>query len=100
MRRGVLLGILLVAGSLSVAVMGSQGPPPAGQGGGQRAGGRQRAWGGRGAAPHKHRRPSRCGTTYMIANGGGKTAIFIMSNGVTSGHKDPNGRELSIRSAR
>ena len=31
MKRGLVLGILLLAGSLSVAVMGFQGPP-AGQG--------------------------------------------------------------------
>ena len=41
MRRGWVLAILLLAGSLSVAVMGFQGPP-AGQGGGARAGGRKR----------------------------------------------------------
>jgi len=93
MRRGVLLGILLVAGSLSVAVMGFQGQPATGQDGGQRAGGPAAGGqGGRGAAPAQALQTIKVrDNLYMIANGGGNTAVFIMANGVTLvDTKNPN----------
>src|SRR5688572_2176902 len=86
MKRGVVVVALLLAGSLSVAVMGFQGPP-AGQGAGAGAAGGQR-----GPAP-----PAQLTTIkvrdnlYMIANGGGNTAVFVQANGVTLvDTKNPN----------
>ena len=82
MRRGSVLAILLLAGSLSVAVMGFQGPP-AGQGGGARAGGP--------GAPQALQTIKVRDNLYMIANAGGNTAVFIMTNGVTLvDTKNPN----------
>ena len=80
MKRGLVLGILLLAGSLSVAVMGFQGPP-AGQGqGGPPAGGPGAAPGGRGApAPQALNTIKVRDNLYMIANAGGNTAVFIAS---------------------
>ena len=82
MRRGSVLAILLLAGSLSVAVMGFQGPP-AGQGGGARAGGP--------GAPQAPQTIKVRDNLYMIGNAGGNTAVFIMTNGVTLvDTKNPN----------
>ena len=91
MKRGFVLGILLLAGSLSVAVMGFQGPP-AGQGqGGPPAGGPGAAPGGRGGAPQALNTIKVRDNLYMIANAGGNTAVFIMANGVTLvDTKNPN----------
>jgi cyclase len=85
MKRGLVLATLILVGGLSVAVMGFQGPPagqgagaapgggPGGAPGGQRGGGQQQA-----LSTIKVR-----DNLYMIANQGGNTAIFIMSNGIT-----------------
>jgi cyclase len=94
MKRGLVLVTLLLIGSLSVAVMGYQGPP-AGQGaaprgggpggqGGPGAGAGAGAGGQRGPAP-----PAQLATIkvrdnlHMITGGGGNTAIFVQTNGVT-----------------
>jgi glyoxylase-like metal-dependent hydrolase (beta-lactamase superfamily II) len=93
MKRGLVLGILLVMLSVSVAMMGFQGPP-AGQAqggaqrgagpGGQAAGGQGGAGGGRGAAPQQPLQTIKVrDNLYMIANRGGNTAVFIQANGVT-----------------
>ena len=94
MKRGMVLGILLLAGSLSVAVMGFQGPP-AGQGGppvgGPGGAGAGAAPGGRGGAPQALNTIKVRDNLYMIANAGGNTAVFIMANGVTLvDTKNPN----------
>ena len=91
MKRGLVLGILLLAGSLSVAVMGFQGPP-AGQGGPPAGGpGGAGAGGGRGGAPQALNTIKVRDNLYMIANAGGNTAVFIMANGVTLvDTKNPN----------
>jgi len=90
MKRGLVLAILVLVGSLSVAVMGYQGPP-AGQGAGPRGGGPGGAGGpGAGAAPGLQTIKVR-DNLYMIANGGGNTAVFIMANGVALvDTKNPN----------
>lgn len=96
MKRGLVLGILLVMLTVSVAMMGFQGPP-AGQapGGAQRGagpGGPGGAAGGRGGAPQQPLQTIKVrDNLYMIANGGGNTAIFIQTNGVTLvDTKNPN----------
>jgi cyclase len=91
MKRGLVLGILLLIGSISV-VVGFQGPP-AGQGGGQRAGGTPAVGqAARGAAPAQALQAFKVrDNLYMIANGGGNTAVFIMAGGVTLvDTKNPN----------
>ena len=90
MKRGLVLGILLLAGSLSVAVMGFQGPP-AGQGGGARAGGP--------GAPQALQTIKVRDNLYMIANAGGNTAVFIMANGVSArGYQESEQRSGDSRS--
>src|SRR5688572_7319674 len=93
MKRGVVLVALLLVGTLSAAVMGFQGPP-AGQGAPPRGGapGAGAPAGQRGPAP-----PAQLTTIkvrdnlFMIAGGGGNTAIFIQANGVTLvDTKNPN----------
>src|SRR4030095_6087129 len=98
MKRGLVLATLILVGSLSVAVMGFQGPP-AGQGAAPRGGGPGGAPAA-GAAPGGQRGPAPPAqlatikvrdNLYMIANGGGNTAIFIMTNGVALvDTKNPN----------
>ena len=93
MKRGLVLATLILVGSISAAVMGSQGPP-AGQGA------RTTGWRTRPGAPGGTARTRPAGplTTikvrdnlYMIAGGGGNTAIFIQTNGVTLvDTKNPN----------
>ena len=89
MKRGLVLATLILVGSLSAAVMGFQGPP-AGQGApaGPRGGGPGGAPGGPGGgapggAPALNTIKVR-DNLYMIANAGGNTAVFIMTNGVHS----------------
>ena len=96
MKRLLALGILLLTGSLSVAITGFQAPPagqPAGQGAGAPGGPQAPAGpggGGRGAPVPLQTIKVR-DNLYMIANGGGNTAIFIMANGVTLvDTKNPN----------
>jgi glyoxylase-like metal-dependent hydrolase (beta-lactamase superfamily II) len=96
MKRGLVVGILLVALSVSVAVMGMQGPPagqaPAPGGGGARAGGPGGGGGGQGrGAPAALATIKVRDNLYMITNGGGNTAVFIMANGVALvDTKNPN----------
>jgi glyoxylase-like metal-dependent hydrolase (beta-lactamase superfamily II) len=88
MKRGFALVVLLAMGSLTMYVaMGIQGPPAGGQGGrGAGAGGQ----GGRGPAPALQTIKVR-DNLYMIANGGGNTGVFIMTNGVALvDTKNPN----------
>jgi glyoxylase-like metal-dependent hydrolase (beta-lactamase superfamily II) len=95
MKRGHLLGVLLLIGSLSVAIMGYQGPPagaagqaPGAPGAGQRGPGG--GGGGRGAPAALTTIKVR-DNLFMIANGGGNTGVFIMTNGVTLvDTKNPN----------
>ena len=91
MRRGSVLALLLLAGSLSVAVMGFQGPP-AGQGGGPGAGGQGAPGAGQGrGAPQALQTIKVRDNLFMIGNAGGNTAVFIMTNGVTLvDTKNPN----------
>src|SRR5688572_3662781 len=93
MKRGLVLVTLLLIGSLSVAVMGFQGPP-AGQGA---PGGGQGAAGAGGGGQRGPAAPAQLTTIkvrdnlFMIANGGGNTAIFVQANGVTLvDTKNPN----------
>lgn len=89
MKRGFALVLLLAMGSLTMYVaMGIQGPPAGGQRGrGAGAGGGQ---GGRGAPPALQTIKVR-DNLYMIANGGGNTGVFIMTNGVALvDTKNPN----------
>ena len=103
MKRGLVLGILLVTLCVSVAMMGFQGPPagqaPAGQApapgaGGARAGGPGGAGGGGGqgrGAPAALATIKVRDNLYMITNAGGNTAVFVMANGVTLvDTKNPN----------
>jgi cyclase len=98
MKRLVALGVLLFAGSLSVAMVGLQGPAsgqaapqgaaPRGDapGGAGRGGGQ----GGRGPVAPLQTIKVR-DNLYMIANGGGNTAVFIMTTGVALvDTKNPN----------
>jgi len=88
MKRGVVLGLLLAMGALSVAVMGYQGPPAGGQGG---RGGRGQAGARGAAAPAALQTIKVRDNLYMIANGGGNTAVFIRTDGVTLvDTKNPN----------
>src|SRR5882672_9427994 len=90
MKRAVLLSLLLALGSLSVALMGYQGPPAAGRGGG---GGEPGGGQGRGAAapPAPLQTIKVRDNLYMIANGGGNTGVFITSTGVVLiDTKNPN----------
>jgi glyoxylase-like metal-dependent hydrolase (beta-lactamase superfamily II) len=94
MKRGLVLVTLLLIGSLSVAVMGFQGPP-AGQGaapGGGQGGPGAGGGGQRGPAPPAQLTPFKVrDNLYMIAGGGGNTAIFVQTNGVTLvDTKNPN----------
>jgi glyoxylase-like metal-dependent hydrolase (beta-lactamase superfamily II) len=85
MRR-IVLSALLIVGGFSIAVLGYQGPP-AGQGAGGRGGGQ----GGRGGAQAALQTIKVRDNLYMIANGGGNTGVFIMSNGVVLvDTKNPN----------
>lgn len=64
-RRGVVLAVLLGVGALSIVATGYQGPPRGG------------------AAPAAALATIKVrDNLYMIANGGGNTAVFITSNGV------------------
>src|SRR5262245_58205753 len=85
MKRGQVLAALLVAGSLSVAVVGYQGPP-AGQGGAGAGGGGQRA-----AAPVVLTPIKVRDNLFMLTGAGGNTAVFVQANGVTLvDTKNPN----------
>jgi glyoxylase-like metal-dependent hydrolase (beta-lactamase superfamily II) len=90
MKRGLVLATLILVGSLSVAVMGFQGPP-AGQGAAPRGGGPGGAPAA-GAAPGGQRGPAPPAqlatikvrdNLHMVTGGGGNTAIFVQTNGVT-----------------
>jgi glyoxylase-like metal-dependent hydrolase (beta-lactamase superfamily II) len=87
MKRLFALAVLLLAGSLSIVIVGFQGPPAGGQapapggapGGGQRG------------APAPLQTFKVRDNLYMIANGGGNTGVFIMTNGVALvDTKNPN----------
>jgi cyclase len=79
MKRVLMLSLLLAVGSLSVVLMGYQGPPAAGQGGGA------------GAPPPALQTIKIRDNLYMIANGGGNTGVFITSTGVVLvDTKNPN----------
>jgi len=93
MKRGLVLVTLLLIGTLSVAVMGYQGPPagqgaagPRGEGAGAGGGGQ------RGPAQPAQLTPFKVrDNLYMVAGGGGNTAIFVQTNGVTLvDTKNPN----------
>ena len=89
MRRVMLLGVLIVIFSLSVAIVGYQGPPAGAQGGAPGAGPGQARGGGAPPAPLTTIKVR--DNLYMIANGGGNTAVFIMANGVALvDTKNPN----------
>jgi cyclase len=76
MRRGIVLGVLLAVGGLSLAVSGFQAPPAgAGQGRGE---GRGRGPQGPNVAEIEKVNDR----LYMITGGGGNTAAFITDNGV------------------
>jgi cyclase len=87
MKRGIVLSVLLVLGSLSVALMGyqdrgGQRGPGAGAGAGR---------GGGGGAPAALQTIKVRDNLFMIANGGGNTGIFITSTGVVLvDTKNPN----------
>lgn len=66
MRRGIVLGLLLAVGGLSVAAAAFQQPP---------AGGQQ--------APRVVEVEKLKDNLYVLRGGGGNTAVFIASNGVT-----------------
>ena len=96
MKRGYVLGVLLLIGSLSAAMMGFQGPPAAGQapagapGGGQRGPGGGGAGGARGGPVQLQAIKVR-DNLFMLTGGGGNTGVFIMSNGVALvDTKNPN----------
>jgi cyclase len=79
MKRVLMLSLLLAVGSLSVALMGYQGPPAAGQAGAA------------GAPPPALQTIKIRDNLYMIANGGGNTGVFITSTGVVLvDTKNPN----------
>lgn len=81
MRRVMLLGVLIVVFSLTVAMMGQQAPPAGAQGGARGGGG----------APAALNTIKVRDNLYMIANAGGNTAVFIMANGVALvDTKNPN----------
>ncbi len=83
MKRGMVLGVLFLVGSISMAVMGYQGPPAGGQRGGRGAGGGGgQGRGGGAAAPAALNTIKVRDNLYMIANGGGNTGVFITSTGV------------------
>jgi len=77
MKRLLALAVLLLAGSLSIVIVGFQGPPAGGQA--PAAGGG--AGRGRGVPVPLQTFKVR-DNLYMIANGGGNTGVFIMTNGV------------------
>ena len=82
MKRAVLLSLLLGVGILSVTLFGIQNPP-AGQGRG--------GAGAPAAPPAPLSRIKVRDNLYMIANGGGNTAVFITANGVVLvDTKNPN----------
>lgn len=88
MQRRQVLAILLLIGSVTAAVMGSQAPAARGQGGGAPAAGQ--GGGQRGAPPALATIKVR-DNLFMITNGGGNTAVFVMSNGVALvDTKNPN----------
>lgn len=96
MKRGMVLSVLFLIGSLSVAISGYQGPPAAGQGAPPAGGAR----GGRGAPVPLNTIKVR-DNLYMIANGGGNTAVFIMTNGVALvDTKNPNNGQLILDQVR
>src|SRR5436309_16060311 len=89
MKRALVLGVLLAVAGLSIVAAGYQGPPPGAQGQGARGGGPGGA-GGRGATAALQTIKVRV-NLYMIANGGGNTAVFITTTGVVLvDTKNPN----------
>ena len=75
MKRGIVLGVLLAVGGLSLAAAGFQAPAGAGQGRGE---GRGRGPQGPNVAEIEKVNDR----LYMITGGGGNTAAFITDNGV------------------
>jgi cyclase len=75
MKRGMILGLLIGVGGLSMAVAGFQNPPAAGQGRGE---GRGRGPQGPNVAEIEKVKDN----LYMITGGGGNTAAFITDGGV------------------
>jgi cyclase len=75
MKRGIILGLLIGVGGLSMAVAGFQNPPAAGQGRGE---GRGRGPQGPNIAEIEKVKDN----LYMITGGGGNTAAFITDGGV------------------
>jgi cyclase len=75
MKRGIILGLLIGVGGLSMAVAGFQNPPAAGQGRGE---GRGRGPQGPNVAEIEKVKDN----LYMITGGGGNTAAFITDGGV------------------
>src|SRR5262245_39695621 len=88
MKRGVVLILLLALASLSMAVMAYQDRGQRGPGG---AGGAGAGGAGRGGPPPALQTIKVRDNLYMIANGGGNTAIFITKTGVVLvDTKNPN----------
>jgi cyclase len=70
MRRGMVLGVLIAVGALSMAVTAYQ-QPPAGGGQGQQQG------------PRTVEVDKLKDNLFVLRNGGGNTAVFVQANGVT-----------------
>jgi cyclase len=102
MKRGMVLSVLFLIGSLSIAISGYQGPPAAGQGAPPAGGGGRGGGGGQGrGAPVPLNTIKVRDNLYMIANGGGNTAVFIMANGVALvDTKNPNNGQLILDQVR
>ena len=92
MKRLFLVGLLIVVFSMTVALMGQQAPPAGARGGAPGAAGAGQGRGGGAAAPAQPLATIKVrDNLYMIANGGGNTAVFIMTDGVALvDTKNPN----------
>ena len=87
MKRGIVVGVLLAVGSLSMVLMGLQGPPAGAPAGAPGRGGGP----GRGGAPAGLQTIKVRDNLYMITNAGGNTGVFITTTGVVLvDTKNPN----------
>ena len=86
MRRTIVLGVIVVGGIITSAMLGAQGAAPAGQGRQAGAGG----GGGRGGAPVQAIEKVK-DNLYLIQGQGGNTAVYVAQSGVVIvDTKNPN----------
>ena len=91
MKRVIVLGSLVLAGTLAAALQAQQAPAPGAPAQGAPGQGARQGGGGRGPAPVVGAIQKVTDTVYMIPGAGGNTGVFLAANGVVLvDTKNPN----------